>query len=90
MAAHAEMSILQIDALRLSGMCHVAGCSEDRAAKAWVAAQAIGTKLDPEQRRVSTLAEVTTALNALLDRRVGVPQAVQGRSGSDAKVFASP
>lgn len=72
-AARAQMTVLQIEALRMAGTCALIQGSKQEAAINFQMAVNAGDSLDPATRRQSSFAEAATALIDVL-RRLGLSQ----------------
>jgi hypothetical protein len=68
-AEQAGSPVLQIEALRLAGLCHMTAGSEGKAAIAWDTAVRIGAAQAPEVRKTSTFRQTAQVLTDLLTRR---------------------
>lgn len=84
LAERASAAPLEIEALRMEGLCHQQRGAEADAIGAWRRAIDAGGALDAPARRASTFREVVTSLAEVLDRRGLRPQAAHLRSLLDS------
>ncbi len=79
-AKRAEIAILGVEALRLSGTCYLLCGRQQEAMRAWLQAVELGTEIAVEERAASTFPQVAEALATRLGRRGLSAQAAHVRS----------
>jgi tetratricopeptide (TPR) repeat protein len=85
LAERGEIAPLQIEALRMEGICHQHRGAEPEAILAWRKAIDAGVATDEPARRASSFREVVTALADVLEQRGLRPQAAHLRALLDER-----